>query len=155
MSQQATPTSSPLQKKVPDPPALGFLRCCYSGNYQILPVKTWWIREKNNPPGTWKTSVHLHDHGLNSPSNLTIIGSVLGTAMQFDVWGSFGSGRDGSTSHKTLPEFPDLSVLWLLMFVTWPIYLLQKHQAKGNPGNLKSNGKPPQAFCFVLFCVVF
>lgn len=50
-------------------------------NYQILPVKTWWIRGGGNPPGTWKTSVHLHDHGLNSSSNLTIIGSVLETAM--------------------------------------------------------------------------
>lgn len=50
--------------------------------------------------------------------------------------------RDGSTSHKILPEFPDLCVLLLLLlliFVTWPIYLLQKHQVKGNPGNLKSN----------------
>lgn len=36
-------------------------------------------------------------------------------------------------------EFPDLCVLLLLIFVTWPIYLLQKHQVKVNPGNLKSN----------------
>lgn len=57
---------------------------------------------------------------------------------------------DGSTSHKILPEFPDLCVLLLLIFVTWPIYLLQKHQAKGNPGNLKSNGKPSRVFFFVL-----
>lgn len=47
--------------------------------------------------------------------------------------------RDGSTSHKILPEFPDLCVLLLLMFVTWPIYLLQRHQVKVNPGNVKSN----------------
>lgn len=59
--------------------------------------------------------------------------------------------RNGSTSHKILPEFLDLCVLLLLIFVTWPIYLLQKHQVKGNPGNLKSNGKPSQAF----FCFVF
>lgn len=57
--------------------------------------------------------------------------------------------RDGSTSHKILPEFPDLCVLLLLLFVTWPIYLLQKHQVKGNPGNLKSNWKPSQIYIFL------
>ena len=50
--------------------------------------------------------------------------------------------RDGSTSHKILPEFSDLCVLLLLLCATWPIYLLQKYKVKDKPGKLKSNWKP-------------
>lgn len=38
--------------------------------------------------------------------------------------------RDGSTSHKILPEFSDLCVLLLLLCATWPIYLLQKYKGQ-------------------------
>lgn len=57
--------------------------------------------------------------------------------------------RDGSTSHKILPEFPDLCVLLLLLiFVTQPIYLLHKYPIKGNPANLKSNESLLNPFLF-------
>lgn len=96
-------------------------------NYQILPVKTWWIRERkkknhqepekpaSSPWPPLELSFQLNDNRF-CLRNCYVIW-CMGV-----IW---LRTRDGSTSHKILPEFSDLCVLLLLLLcATWPIYLL-------------------------------
>lgn len=104
------------------------------GNYQILPVKTWWIREKKQPTRNLKNQRSSPWPRLELSFQLNDNRFCLRNCYVIWCMGVIWlRTRDGSTSHKILPEFPDLCVPLLLIFVIWPIYLLQKHQVKGQP----------------------
>ena len=81
-SQQATPTSLPLLQKVSRPSCLGLSEVLlFRATIKFYLLKHDGLERKKKPIRNLKNQRHLHDHGLNSPSNLTIIGSVLETAM--------------------------------------------------------------------------
>lgn len=81
-------------------------------NYQILPVKTWWIRGGGEPTRNLKNQRSSPWPRLELFFQLNDNRFCLRNCYVIWCMGVIWlRTRDGSTSHKILPEFPDLCVL--------------------------------------------